>query len=145
MARSTTIHYVNGNFGTAGDSRNSKYISRGTTTDATQTEIFVGGTASNRISLQNNAVMSFEVLVTATRETTFGGAGWQFVGLLENNAGVVSILGTVTKRVMGKTTAAYDVSVDETDINDALRIRVTGDTGHTVRWMAVVNTVEVAQ
>ena len=145
VARSTTIHYVNGNFGTAGDSRNSKYISRGTTTDATQTEIFVGGTASNRISLQNNAVMSFEVLVTATRETTFGGAGWQFVGLLENNAGVVSILGTVTKRVMGKTTAAYDVSVDETDINDALRIRVTGDTGHTVRWMAVVNTVEVAQ
>jgi len=144
-ARSTTIHYVNGNFGTAGDSRNSKYISRGTTTDATQTEIFVGGTASNRISLQNNAVMSFEVLVTATRETTFGGAGWQFVGLLENNAGVVSILGSVTKRVMGKTTAAYDVSVDETDVNDALRIRVTGDTGHTVRWMAVVNTVEVAQ
>ena len=144
-ARSTTIHYVNGNFGTAGDSRNSKYISRGTTTDATQTEIFVGGTASNRISLQNNAVMSFEVFVTATRETTFGGAGWQFVGLLVNNAGVVSILGSVTKRVMGKTTAAYDVSVDETDVNDALRIRVTGDTGHTVRWMAVVNTVEVAQ
>ena len=143
--RSTTIHYVNGNFGTAGDSRNSKYISRGITTDATQTEIFVGGTASARISLQNNAVMSFEVLVTATRETTFGGAGWQFVGLLENNAGVVSILGTVTKRVMGKTTAAYDVSVDETDINDALRIRVTGEASHTVRWMAVVNTVEVAQ
>ena len=145
VARATTVHYVDGNFGTAGDSRNSKYISRGTTTDATQTEIFVGGTASNRISLQNNAVMSFEVLVTATRETTFGGAGWQFVGLLENNAGVVSILGTVTKRVMGKTTAAYDVSVDETDVNDALRIRVTGDAGHTVRWMAVVNTVEVAQ
>ncbi len=46
---------------------------------------------------------------------------------------------------MGKTTAAYDVSVDETDVNDALRIRVTGDAGHTVRWMAVVNTVEVAQ
>ena len=144
-ARSTTIHYVNGNFGTAGDSRNSKYISRGTTTDATQSEIFVGGVASSRISLQNNAIMSFEVLVTATRETTFGGAGWQFVGLLENNAGVVSILGTVTKRVMGKTTAAYDVSVDETDTNDALRIRVTGEASHTVRWMAVVNTVEVAQ
>ena len=145
VARATTVHYVDGNFGTAGDSRNSKYISRGTTTDATQSEIFVGGTASNRISLQNNAIMSFEVLVTATRETTFGGAGWQFVGLLENNAGVVSILGTVTKRVMGKTTAAYDVSVDETDVNDALRIRVTGEASHTVRWMAVVNTVEVAQ
>ena len=145
VARATTVHYVDGNFGTAGDSRNSKYISRGTTTDATQSEIFVGGIASSRISLQNNAIMSFEVLVTATRETTFGGAGWQFVGLLENNAGVVSILGTVTKRVMGKTTAAYDVSVDETDTNDALRIRVTGEASHTVRWMAVVNTVEVAQ
>ena len=144
-ARDTVIHYSDGNFGTAGDSRNSKYISRGTTTDATQSEIFVGGVASSRISLQNNAIMSFEVLVTATRETTFGGAGWQFVGLLENNAGVVSILGTVTKRVMGKTTAAYDVSVDETDVNDALRIRVTGEASHTVRWMAVVNTVEVAQ
>jgi hypothetical protein len=143
-ARDTVIHYSDGNFGTVGDSRNSKYILRGSTTDATQSEIFVGGTASSRVSLQNNAIMSFEVLVTATRKTTFGGAGWQFVGLLENNAGVVSILGSVTKRVMGKTTAAYDVSVDETDVNDALRIRVTGDAGHTVRWMAVVNTVEVA-
>ena len=51
-----------------------------------------------------------------------------------------------TKTRLGFTDNDYDVVLDvDEDSTDTMRLRCKGKTGHTIRWMAVVNTVEVAQ
>ena len=51
-----------------------------------------------------------------------------------------------TKTRLGFTDNDYDVVLDvDEDSTDTMRLRCKGKTGHSIRWMAVVNTVEVAQ
>ena len=86
-----------------------------------------------------------EIFVTATRLVTLGGASFKLEACFQNTAGTLSMLG-FTKTRLGFTNEAYDVVLDvDEDSTDTMRLRCKGDTGHSIRWMAVVNTVEVTQ
>jgi hypothetical protein len=144
--REGTIYYTNGNFGVDGDSKSGKYVYRGLTTDGLQNEIFIGGVSNSRLDFQNNSINTVEVLVTGTKTSTLGGASFKFEACFKNTAGVLTLLGTVNKTKIGSTDSAYDVILDvDADDTNTMRLRCKGKTGHTIRWMAVVNTVEVTQ
>jgi len=144
--REGTIYYTNGNFGIDGDSKSGKYVYRGLTLDGNQNEIFIGGVVNSRLDFQNNSINTVEVLVTGTKTATLGGASFKFEACFRNTAGVLTLLGTVNKTRIGYTDSAYDVILDvDADATNTMRLRCKGKTGHTLRWMAVVNTVEVAQ
>ena len=143
--REGTAYYTNGNFGTTGDSRSGKYIFRGLTTNDFLNEIFIGNVASSKLDFQDNSINTVEILITGTRLITLGGVSFRFEACFQNTAGTLSMLG-FTKTRLGFTDNDYDVVLDvDEDSTDTMRLRCKGKTGHSIRWMAVVNTVEVTQ
>ena len=128
------------------DSGVKSYKYMGSTTDATQTQIYVGN-ASNHVQPSSHAmsgnqasVSEYELYVTALRtNSTAAGdaatASWKFSFSAWRDAYTNSgILGTVTKTVIGQhgLSSAYDVTVD---ISSGIpRVRVTGTASHNVRW-----------
>tara|TARA_A100001037_G_scaffold301598_1_gene331480 strand:+ start:2290 stop:4329 length:2040 start_codon:yes stop_codon:yes gene_type:complete len=143
--RTTTIYYTNGNFGSSNDSRNGKYILRGTTVDNNYSEIFVGGTSNSRIDFQDNSINTVSILVTGTRTGTIGGASFKVEASFQNSAGTLTLLDNVSKTKLGSSDTLYDVQLDIDTINNTLRLRCRGNTGHNIRWMATIDTVEVTQ
>lgn len=138
--------YANGYFSFAGDAQNSVYILRNQTTNATPTELFLDG-ASAQIELPAFSVFTFDVLVSARRTDASGeGAAYRFVGAALKNATDASItfIGTPSKTVIAETSAAWDADVATDTTTGAIKIVVTGETAKTIRWVATVQTTEVA-
>jgi len=134
-----------GRFGTSGDAQKGFYLLRNSTTNATLTELFLDGSAA-RLTLVNNSVFTFNIYVSARRtDATGGGAGYKFEGVIKKDttAASTTLVGAVSKTVLGETDAAWDVTVDANTTNGALRVQVTGEAAKTIRWVASVETTEV--
>lgn len=138
--------YSSGMFANFGDAQTSLYVLRTLTTSAGSTELFLDGTAgSNRLTIANNTVWAFEILVAARTNTAGGhaGGGYRVTGVIENAAGTVSLIGAVSLTVLGEDVAAWNLLVTADDDNNALVIRASGTTGTSIRWVATVRTVQV--
>ena len=134
--------YASGGFGGEGDAQTSVFVLRNTTTDATQTPLYLDG-AAQLLTLTGNRTLNFDILVVA-RSTAATSAGYRIQGVIENNAGTTSFVGTPTMTVLGEDVAAWNAGVQADDTNDALLVRVTGAANTTIRWVATVRTAEVA-
>ena len=141
----STVYYTHGNFGSATDSRSGKYIFRGITTDSTATEIFIGGVNASALDFNDNSINTVSILVTGTRTTTIGGASFRLEACYQNSAGTLSLVGNVNKTKIGSTNVVYDAILDINTTTNKMRLRCKGNAGHNIRWMALVDTVEVSQ
>jgi hypothetical protein len=113
-----------------------------TTSNATETELLVNG--STRIPVATNTSVNYIVNITARRTDTPGDyAFFEIRGVAANNAGTVSDIGSVYEVVVARTNASYLVDVRADDTNNSVNVYVTGVSGHTVDWKAVVQTIEV--
>jgi hypothetical protein len=141
--RTGQMAYASGSFANAGDAQSSLYIMRNVTTDTTPTELYLNGVNSLLVS-PYNSTMTFDIFVVA-RSNTAASAGYQIRGVIENNAGAASFIGTPIVTILGEDVPAWDVNVFTTRpaTVDCLFIRVTGAAGATIRWVATVRTVEV--
>ena len=121
-----------------------EYSLQGSTSNATETEIFVGGVSGQRIPVNTNTALSYTVEITCRRTDTVGDYGSWFVkGLVINNAGAVSDVGSLYEVVVARTDASMVVDIRADDTNNAIAVFVTGATGKTVSWKAVVTVIEV--
>ena len=123
-----------------------QYVLTGTTSDATETEIFVGGVSNSRISIAANSTVMYSVDVVARRTDSDGiGAGYHFKGVIDNNAGTVADVGTLYEVIIAEDNTALlaDVGADAT--NDTIYVKVTGIASHTYRWVALVTTTEAKE
>lgn len=59
------------------------------------------------------------------------------------NAGTTALIGSVSKTVLAETNVAWDAAVSADTTNGSILIQVTGEAAKTIRWVAVVQTVEV--
>jgi hypothetical protein len=117
----------------------------GTTTNVTQTEIFIGGVASSRINIASDSTYMFEVRIAARRtDADNESAAYLLQGCIDNNAGTTALVGSLNKVVLAEDTAAWDVDVQADNTNDALIVLVTGENTKTIRWTALVTIVEAA-
>lgn len=136
--------YASGAFSDPGDAQASLYVLRNTTSDATPTELFLdGGAQERRITIPIGSTVAFDILVVA-RSSGQASAGYRIKGVIENFAGTTSFIGTPTVTTLGEDRSSWDVSVEANDVDDVLRILVTGESAFNVRWVAVVRTAEVA-
>ena len=88
--------------------------------------------------------MSFEALVVARTDNAGGkSAGYRVTGLVENVGGTTSFVGTPTVTVLGEDNAAWGLTVQADDTNDALVFKGTGEASTAIRWVATVKTAEV--
>lgn len=124
------------NTGTAARTSNCRWT--GTTTDATPTEIFLLGVASNRLTLVSDSALGATLNCTARRTDADGESAYFTINaVLDNNAGTTAGVGATPFVTVANstdfTTATVAASADNT--NDALAITVTGEAGKTVRWV----------
>lgn len=111
----------------------------GTTADENQTEIFLEGVASSRESVAANSSKGFIITLTARDNTNNDTKRWRIEGAVQrdgsDNTTLVSTpMGAIVAESSGAATWAQSVEADDT--NEALVIKVTGEAGKTVQWVA---------
>ncbi|HEY9697017.1 MAG TPA: hypothetical protein V6D10_07125 [Trichocoleus sp.] len=139
--------HASGQIAAAGDAQTSALVLRGSTTDATLTEILkASAIGDQRIVLQNDSTIAFSITIAARRtDADNESAAWIVRGVIDRNATAAStaLVGTTTTTLLAKDSAAWDVLVDADTTNGSLRIRVQGEASKTVYWVARVELTEV--
>jgi len=137
--------FASGSFdaNTPGQAQTSVHVLRTVTTTATTNELFLDG-AGERMTIPSGQSWTYDILVVARSTTGGNSAGYQVLGVIENQRWHDILIGGGTKTVLGETFRPWDITVSADDTNDALVIKATGDTS-TIRWVATVRTVEVVQ
>jgi len=119
------------------------YVLNGTTTNNTQTEIFVGAQGTSRMDITSGNVWMFDVDIIAINSGNNEQAGWKYSGMIHNFGGTTSLTSNLGEvEVDPQTNWSVDVSADDT--NDALAIKVTGENSKTLKWVAFIKTTQLS-
>jgi hypothetical protein len=133
-----------GGFTVRTDSLSKIYIIRGTTTNATETELFIDD--ANRIPVSANSTMFYTVDLVARRtDATDESAGFYLKGVVDNFSGTVADVGNLYEVIVARDSSSYSVDARASDSTNTINIYVTGVAGKTIRWVGLVRTVEVSQ
>lgn len=122
----------------------SEYSLQGTTSNATETELFINGIASKRIPVSADSILTYTVEVACRRTDVVGDYGnWFIKGSVRNDAGNVTDVGSLYEVIVTRTDASMLVDVRADNSNNTLGVYVTGASGKTVAWKAAVTAIEV--
>jgi hypothetical protein len=115
----------------------------GETTNDTQTELFLGGTANQRCTVLASSAFGFSIYVTAKDNVNSKGKRWKLEGMIQRNgSNVTSLVGSVTPTVItqsdynGTGTDTWNIVALADDINEALVLKFTGEASKTIRIIA---------
>lgn len=123
-----------------------QYVLSGTTTDATETELFVRGISSNRIPVATDTTIFYDISFVARRTDAAGeSAGFELKGVVDNFSGTVADVGDLYEILVASDNVNLAVEATADDTNNAIKVTVTGEASKTFRWTAIVKTTEVAQ
>jgi hypothetical protein len=123
-----------------------QYVLSGTTTDATETELFVRGVPSNRIPVATDTTVFYDISFVARRTDATGeSAGLVLKGVVDNFSGTVADVGDLYEILVASDNVNLAVEAAADNTNDAIKVTVTGEASKTFRWTAIVKTTEVAQ
>lgn len=138
-----------GSFSESGDAQVATYIARAQTTSSIETVLTLNGAVANSTNLlvvPNNATVFFEIWLVARRADLDGeSASWKISGCIDKaaTAGSVAMIGAPNVQLVARDSSAWTTLVDADTVNGALRIKVIGENGKTIRWVAKIDTVEV--
>jgi len=140
--------YASGSFaGTNnGDAQGGQYILRSDTTDATAEAMTTNNStaaATNQIVAATDTCITFHGTITAMQNGAQAYGGWEIKGMLVNDGGTTSLaLGNVSD-MAANNASSWAVALSADNTNNALKIQVTGEASHNIRWVANVQTSEV--
>lgn len=144
LSRFPGITQANGRFGSQGDAQVGRYLLRSTSINASHTELFLDGTGGNqRLTLPSDTTWMFNITVVGHRtDASDGHAGYKLSGVVFRQGTInTSLLGTPTKHILSETDPSWDAFVE---VNaDSLVVKTVGEMGKTIRWLALVETVEI--
>jgi len=140
------LAYSAGRFAADGDAQGGTFILRSDTTDATAEAMTTNNStaaADNQIVAASDTCITFHGTVVAMQNGAQAHAGWEIKGMLVNDGGTTTLaLGNVSD--MAATNASsWAVALSADNTNNALKIQVTGEASHNIRWVANVQTSEV--
>lgn len=125
-------------FASVGDAQTSTYVLKCTTTSNTATEMLTMGQS---LAIPSDTAWAFRALVVGRNSGKNNSAGYEVKGIIHNDSGTAAIVGSVSVTTLGESVAAWDVAADASGAN--LRIRATGETGETIKWVARLELAEV--
>lgn len=134
-----------GTFSNPGDSQVGSYIARAITTDGNFSELYLDG-ASDKLLLGTNISLAFSITIIARRTDADGeGAVYEMRGGIDRSSTVLStrLIGGVNKMIISEDSPPWDVLAEADTYTGALRLKVKGESGKTIRWVAHIRTVEV--
>lgn len=124
-----------------GDAQHSVYVLRKGTLNATPAQLWLDGSSEN-LSIPSNSAWNVTIKVVARNATTPSQlAAYKFEGVFYNSSGSATILGSVTKTVLGEVDSAWDCDVTVSAGN--IVITATGAASQIIYWLAVVDVAEV--
>jgi hypothetical protein len=143
------ITTASGRFAAHGDAQlTSHLVYRGQTTNNTATVINNSGSATYKWVLAANDSVLVKATVVGRKAGDAGQtAAYEVIATFKNQGGTTSIGTTgVTKRVLNEDTGTtnYDATLAANDTDDTFELKVTGDTGHNVNWMANVEVLKLS-
>lgn len=119
-------------------------IYAGETTTLGAQEIFADQIVDKRLAVKTNGTLAFDAIVTGKDTVTNESCAFQLNGALENDAGTVTIIGSVGKFILGKENATFDANIVADDTNNAFSLQVTPASTNTTKWKARVDYVEIS-
>jgi hypothetical protein len=139
------IAYAAWKFSSRGDAQGSIYILLGKTTNNTPASLFCQTWNSSRLLIPSGKLLLFTAKIVGVKSDGTAAATYYRKGCIENVGGTTMLVGNIeTIGTDHEDNPLTDVSITADNTNDALDISVTGITGETWRWVAVVEGVEVA-
>lgn len=130
-----------GRFVTAGDAQRMEFLLYGDTSDATNTELFLGDVSGQRMTIPDYSAWGFEALIIA-KSTNIGEAKhWKVVGGLEHSLSLQMI--NSTKTIIADTGETWDVEMKADTGNQSLYLGVSGGSSDSIHWFARVLVVGV--
>lgn len=131
-----------GGFATAGDAQTSVLVARKQTTDATPTELALDG-GTTYFTITSDVAYLVEISLIGRKTTANTNGAYTWTGVVVNDGGTTSILGTPSVTVVYEDDAAWDFAVTADDTNDRLAMKVTGVAATTINWVATIRVTEV--
>jgi hypothetical protein len=137
-----------GKFAAVGDAQlTSHLVYRGQTTNNTATVIYNNASSSYKWVLAANDSILVKATVIGRKAGDAGqSAAYEVIAAFKNQGGTTTIGTTgVTKRVLNEDTGTtnYDATLAANDTDDTFELKVTGDTGHNVNWMANIEVLKL--
>lgn len=136
---------------TSGQNQMTFWGGRLQTAGATATRITAtaaAATAVNQLALRDNSAFRVRGSVVARDITTNDAKEWTFEALIKRgaSAAATAIVGTpsITSTFADAAAASWAIAISADTTNGALAITVTGAASTTIRWTAVVHSIEVA-
>ena len=139
---SNGYYYANG-IPLAGGSASNVYFLQGTTTNNTETELFVNGESNNRIAVPLDTSVYYTVEIACKRTNGTDFAAFSLKSMANNSSNTVTDVGSVYEIVVVRTDASIAVDVRADDTNNSIGVFVTGVTGKSLSWTAQVTVIEV--
>lgn len=140
----TSLANGSANWNPGGISGAPKFTVFNTTTDVTQTKLFLNGT-SLYVTLQDDTSYTFRITIAARRtDADNESAAYQILGCIDRNAGTVALVGSITKTVIAEDSAGWDVDAVADNTNKSLNVLVTGENAKTIKWVATIELLAAA-
>ncbi|HEX2866781.1 MAG TPA: hypothetical protein VHO03_07050 [Ignavibacteriales bacterium] len=127
-----------------GDAQYTRLTLCGLTQDGNPSEIFLCP-PSERIVLEDNISAGFRAMIAAHAAANASDAAFiEIKGVVIRLSGAASVqLSPCIKNVIWKASSSWDANFDADTLNGALRLKVSGESAKTVRWIAVVEMAKV--
>lgn len=142
-----SVVQASGRFASSGDAQAGRYLLRTNTINSVPTPLWIDGTGGSiPLTLPDNSTWTFRVTVAGHRTDSGGGhAGYELKGVIYRDSGAAStaILGQVSKTIIAESNTPWDANVVADTTHGGIGINVTGQSSKTIRWLAIVETVEI--
>lgn len=119
------------------------HILYGTTTDATETELFLDATVDERIVIENHSTVFFDVDVVGRSNSGGNHLAYKIQGSATRLNDSVTTIDYASTSIFAQTDNAWDVSVTVDDTFDTLRVLVTGGASDTIKWASLVKITRI--
>lgn len=138
---------ASGRFQSTGDAQSGRYILRTSTINNSPAEMFLDGTnGSRRLELPDDSTWMYKIHIAGHgTDVTNGHAGYTVEGVIyrQSGANTVSMLGSPVKTVLAESNSQWDINITADQTHGSLKLTVIGQTSNTIRWVALVETVEI--
>jgi hypothetical protein len=145
-----TSHYgalchAAGKFAANGDAQHMILVARRSTNTNTPALLYLDGSL-RPITVPPKTTWTFEIKVSAYNDTDNEGGWWIFRGGIRRNASAQTSLigGLITESFAESSLSSANITVVANDTTETLDINVTGISGKTIRWVAVIDISQVS-
>lgn len=119
------------------------YVLNGTTTDATEKEIYLNDQLQTQININNDTAGLFEARFIARDHNNAETAAYTIKGVIVNDGGTTTLINDATEEIVAETNTSWTANVAADNTNNALSILCTGTVGDTVKWTVFVDLLAV--